>query len=1131
MNKAAIGSLFYQELRKIGERATTSQVLEELYLLMGKIFVEITQKERLQFTTLFSRMVYVSQTFQLDKRLQIHLHHFRKAVKELPFMTDQTDLERLRQQGTQVLARLIKNLFDVPYPEYISNILPTQVEWDVQPIEIEEFKAKVRVVLINEDRSKELLRGHTEDNPSESVFIQYNIPERNEHFNSTIQAIRQVFGFPVTVNLLDIEITKEGIYRPRAFVVEPDYLIDISAIALCFHQSGAYPLLYLLKKFIPVESNKYLLIGNIANFFLDELLSDPNKSYTDLLTNVFQLNPFAFCLMEDGEIKSLIHNIQNHYLVLQKAIRQDFPAEGINVANCFLEPSFYSETYGIQGRLDIFFQQEKNAAIIELKSGKAYQPNIYGISASHFMQTLLYDLLIRSVYPQTNPKNYILYSSIIEKSLRFAPRIKAQQYEALQIRNQLVAIEWELKTLPQLFNPAFLGEQLLERPIPFKKISTSRFPQLQGFIGQEIAMFEKTYQSLSKLEQKYFIAFSGFIAREHQLAKTGMEAVENANGQAALWLNLQAEKNDQFELLQHLVIISNQSQFDDPIIHFQKTAQTNPLANFRKGDIAVLYPEQVVNKFPASKARPAILAHQIFKCTIVELGAMEVSVQLKSKQFNTSTFENFTHWNLEHDLMDSSFTTMYRGLFQFMQAPLYRRNLYLTLQAPKRNTPLEFMPSEELTTEQQRIFKQVIGAEDYFLLWGPPGTGKTNMMLKHLVKYFLENSQEQLLLLAYTNRAVDEICESIERIAPNIKNQYIRIGSRHSTEKEYHSNLLEYKMNSLKTRKQIKALIDTHRIFVGTVSSIANKPELLKLKIFDRVIIDEASQILEPLLLGLLSQFQRCILIGDHQQLPAVVAQEERESRIYDRELHTLGLKNLRNSLFERLFQQCQVKGWFWAYAQLSHQGRMHQEIMEFPNRHFYQNTLNILPTDIPYHLRQLNPLNYTSTTSIDFLFQKLVQQRVLFIPTPKDTESTTGKTNRFEAEMICTLILHFQQLYQFQQLPFHVKSIGVITPYRAQIAQIRAALQAHSIDIESITIDTVERYQGSAREIILISLCTNNISQLQGLVSLSEEGVDRKLNVALTRAKEHLIVLGNPDILNINSTYRAFIETYNINI
>ena len=89
--------------------------------------------------------------------------------------------------------------------------------------------------------------------------------------------------------------------------------------------------------------------------------------------------------------------------------------------------------------------------------------------------------------------------------------------------------------------------------------------------------------------------------------------------------------------------------------------------------------------------------------------------------------------------------------------------------------------------------------------------------------------------------------------------------------------------------------------------------------------------------------------------------------------------------------------------------------------------------------------------------------------------------------------------------------------------------LHQNDISLDHLTIDTVERYQGGARDIIIISLCTNKVSQMDALVSLSEEGVDRKLNVALTRARKHLVILGNPHILNINSIYASLIEQYGI--
>jgi DNA replication ATP-dependent helicase Dna2 len=140
---------------------------------------------------------------------------------------------------------------------------------------------------------------------------------------------------------------------------------------------------------------------------------------------------------------------------------------------------------------------------------------------------------------------------------------------------------------------------------------------------------------------------------------------------------------------------------------------------------------------------------------------------------------------------------------------------------------------------------------------------------------------------------------------------------------------------------------------------------------------------------------------------------------------------------------------------------------------------------------------------------------------------SQTKKTNLHEAEMIGKLVESYHEIYQKNGRELTAKCIGIITPYRAQIAQIQEVLQAKDFDCSFITIDTVERYQGGARDIILVSLCTNSLRQVDKLVSLSEEGVDRKLNVALTRAREHVVVVGNADLLGQNAIYGNLIREF----
>ena len=481
---------------------------------------------------------------------------------------------------------------------------------------------------------------------------------------------------------------------------------------------------------------------------------------------------------------------------------------------------------------------------------------------------------------------------------------------------------------------------------------------------------------------------------------------------------------------------------------------------------------------------------------------------------------------------------MYRGLFEFMRCPKRKRDLLLTLAAPEKNMSEDMTVPKisEMTKEQNHIFKKIIQSKDYFLLWGPPGTGKTSVMLKHLVGHYLTNTTDNVLLLAYTNRAVDEICEAVESLGDWVKDSYLRIGSRYSTAPQYHEQLLDSKISNIATRKELKNIIQKKRVIIATVSSMSGKPELMQLTHFQRVIIDEASQILEPMLVGLLPHFDHFTLIGDHKQLPAVVTQSETESATNSELLAEIGLKNLRNSLFERLYKNAISQGWDWAYQVLSHQGRMHLDIMDFPSKYFYENKLQILPEGMNHF--QLQSIAHPEEADGDCFEKLFKQKRVLFINTETDKDKSFNKTNSKEALMIGKLVQLFTKMYSEktdvsgsdnttlspQKLSV---SIGVITPYRAQIAQIQSVLRDNHCDIDNITIDTVERYQGGARDVILISLCTNDASQLASLVSLSEEGVDRKLYVALTRARRHLVVIGNVEILRGSDIYKWFIDEY----
>ena len=1069
----------YQEILHIvaAEGALRDKIMR-LSVLMERLMIEATRQEQIAFSTLFARMCYVGHKYQFQAETLQVLHAFRRRVARLRKGGEAG--EKDQRIGVKAIAEAILVLYQTAIPPEVLEHFPKAGEWRFEPPEIWEFKAQARVLALRDEPEQHRLVVVDEDEPDRERYVRYDLPERNDNFRPTIQLLRKVFRFPVPLHLLEVDIDAQGAYRPKAFVVEPDYLIDVSAISECFKDTGPEPLSFLVKKFLPYEVTPALHIGNVANFFLDRLLNEPQAAFPELFRETFRMSPLVYAPMSDAEVRDINQKAQKHFVTLQAMANGGFKQQQIDPEQCVLEPSFFSRQYGIQGRLDLFYQNEARAAIVELKSGSVYRPNKYGISRSHFTQTLLYDLLVRSVYGRdTDPAKYILYSGQPEKPLCFAPTIESEQWEAIQARNQLVAIERLL---------CDIRPEQDEVPL-FNRLSSANF-QGKGFLERDVVAFESRYRSFSPLERKYFHAFVGFIAREQWMAKVGEHTGEAGGGHAALWRNDLAEKRSAFSILSHLKIAENCADQLDPYIVFERTGATELLSNFRVGDIAVLYPME--------DEEDSVLRHQVIKCSVTQLTDRQVRVQLRFRQFNLHPFATDALWNLEPDMIEMGFAAMYRGLFESPKP----------LPAEGRPMPqLSFPAPEGMTDEQYQLLMRMLHAPGYFLLWGPPGTGKTSVMIREFARAILLHTRENLLLLAYTNRAVDEICEALDSIGGDIRGQYVRIGSQHATAAHFSEQLLTRKTASANTRAALKEVIESHRIFVSTVASFSQNEGLLKIKTFDRMLVDEASQILEPQLVGLVGKFKQLILVGDHRQLPAVTAQRPEWTVVSDETLRSVGIEDLRDSYFERLYRRCEQGQLAVHFGRLSVQGRMNSAIMAFPNEHFYGGFLQAMFPDAPGE--ECPP--------------------VRFIPSPP-AKNLTGnlKTSEEEAELAVQQVLFFKKMWAQAGREWHPQhTLGIITPWRAQIARLRESLLAAGIAPDEITIDTVERYQGGARDIIIVSSCVHTPWQLNALVNLSGEGVDRKLNVALTRARKYLVLLGNPEVLRLDARYAVFMERY----
>ena len=354
---------------------------------------------------------------------------------------------------------------------------------------------------------------------------------------------------------------------------------------------------------------------------------------------------------------------------------------------------------------------------------------------------------------------------------------------------------------------------------------------------------------------------------------------------------------------------------------------------------------------------------------------------------------------------------------------------------------------------------------------------------------------------------------------------FLRIGNEYTCDRRYRDHLLDHALEQYGKLAEIKGKILDTQVIVGTTSTLLNRSYLFTLKHFDLAIVDEASQILEPGIVGLLTQPEKFILIGDYKQLPAVVQQDSALSVVDDPQLNAIGLTDCRNSLFERLIRIEQTNHRTDFTGVLSRQGRMHPAIAEFPNHEFYF-TEHLRPVPLA-HQREAS-LDYTPTAG-DWLDQALAEHRLLFIASADCRRpDISDKVNTDEARIVADVLRRTRHFYgdRFDA----TKTVGVIVPYRNQIAMIRKEIERLGMpELADISIDTVERYQGSQRDVIIYSFTIQQRYQLDFLTANSfvEEGhvIDRKLNVALTRARKQLILTGNVGTLQRSPVFDRLIR------
>lgn len=471
--------------------------------------------------------------------------------------------------------------------------------------------------------------------------------------------------------------------------------------------------------------------------------------------------------------------------------------------------------------------------------------------------------------------------------------------------------------------------------------------------------------------------------------------------------------------------------------------------------------------------------------------------------------------------------TTYRLMFRALDAAIaakgnrlaYLRELFHGSIHPAKSTPFP-VPMPWLNTSQRQAVNEVLRAKDVAVVHGPPGTGKTTTLVEAV--YEILRRESQVMVCAQSNMAVDWISEKLTDRGVNV----LRIGNptrvndkmlastyerRFEAHPDYpqlwavrrairqlysskgdaerrHQKISRLRDRAMELELSIRAsLFDAARVIACTLAGSANR--LLDGQRFHTLVVDEAAQALEAAVWIPLQKCDRLILAGDHRQLPPTVKSP------------AAARGGLGRTLMEVLAEEKPE-----CVSLLRVQYRMNDAIAQFSSREFYDGQLVSAPEVRGRSILDLD-------TPVSWIDSSAANGREEFVG------DTYGRINRTEATLtVNTLKEYIARIGKARLLDENI-DVGVISPYRAQVQLLRRMFGRDAFlrpFRDNITVNTVDGFQGQERDIIVISLVRANADGSIGFLSDI-----RRMNVAITRARMKLIILGDAATLCRHPFYR----------
>lgn len=419
-----------------------------------------------------------------------------------------------------------------------------------------------------------------------------------------------------------------------------------------------------------------------------------------------------------------------------------------------------------------------------------------------------------------------------------------------------------------------------------------------------------------------------------------------------------------------------------------------------------------------------------------------------------------------------------------------------------------------INASQEQAVNKILRAKDVAIVHGPPGTGKTTTLVEAI--YETLRRETQVMVCAQSNMAVDWISEQlVDRGVPVLRignpsrvddkmlsftyerqfeshPQYATLWGMRKTMRELYKTNKE-KAQAMRERAESleyeirESLFSETRVVACTLVGAANK--LLLGRTFQSLFIDEAAQAIEAACWIPICKSHRVIFAGDHMQLPPTIKCYEADKA------------GLSTTLMEKLAKKKPE-----AVSLLTLQYRMNEEIMKFSSEWFYDGQLQAADVVKNRGVMGLeNPIEWIDTAQFGFQEEFVAQ--------------TAGRINRMEGELTISVIAHLIERIGMTRVLEERLDFGVISPYKAQVHFLRHLLK-HEKALKQvrrqITINSVDGFQGQERDVVIISLVRSND---EGEIGFLREL--RRMNVAMTRARMKLIIIGNAETLGRHKFYR----------